>query len=105
MCRVFILRLLPLYVQILVTFVILAPSLSVAAPPGERFTITVGQAVTNGVPGAGAGGLAVAQEQDVYTFSANAGQTLFFRDLGADHPNIDWALFDANNQQVFRDRL
>jgi hypothetical protein len=60
--------------------------------------------VTNGVPGAGAGSLAVAQEQDVYAISATAGQTLFFRDLGA-NVNIDWALFDSNNQQVFRDRL
>ncbi len=76
-----------------------------ASPPGDRFNIAVGQVVTNGVPGVGAGALAVAQEQDVYAISAVAGQTLFFRDFGADASNIDWALFDANNQQIFRDRL
>src|SRR5436190_18239333 len=93
-----------LHAQILLTFVILPRSLDAASPPGERFNVTVGLVVTNGIPGAGAGSLAVAQEQDVYTFSATAGQTLYFRELGAS-VNIDWALFDSNNQQLFRDRL
>ncbi|HEV8540987.1 MAG TPA: hypothetical protein VGR78_01230, partial [Verrucomicrobiae bacterium] len=74
------------------------------ASPGQQFSLAFGTVVTNGVPGPGAGVLSEALEQDHYTFTATAGETLFFHDRGAD-PNIDWALFDSNNQQIFRDRL
>ncbi len=75
-----------------------------AAPPGQTFTLTVGQVVTNGVPGTGAGSLDAALEQDFYHLSVTAGQQLYFQDRGA-APGIDWRLLDPKGQILFNDRL
>ncbi|HET8943698.1 MAG TPA: hypothetical protein VFO59_02870, partial [Dehalococcoidia bacterium] len=47
-------------------------------PPPDSFAIAIGDTVQNGQPGAGAGNIETPGREDVYTFTANAGQTVFF---------------------------
>ncbi len=47
----------------------------------QAFSLTLGQSVTNGVPGTGAGRLELPGGKDVYTFTANAGQVVYFDEL------------------------
>lgn len=50
----------------------------------EEFSISIGDTVSDGVPVAGAGRLAVATEEDFYTFQAETGQLAFFESLSQD---------------------
>ena len=70
----------------------------------QRFLLALGQVVTNGVPGAGAGNLEIPGTVDFYSVNATAGQVLYFHDLGAT-ARLDWALFDSKGALLFRDRL
>jgi len=47
-------------------------------PPPERFEITIGDVVSDGAPGVGAGIIESPGVEDVYTFTAEAGQVVFF---------------------------
>src|SRR6185436_13418915 len=51
---------------------------------GENFNIVVGDTVSDGVPGAGAGRFLTAKEEDFYSFTATAGQLVFFEALSQD---------------------
>ena len=72
-------------------------------PPTDRFVIAVGDTVTNGAPGAGAGNIEMPGARDIYTFQAGRG-IYYFEDLGAAAP-LDWALYDEIGTLVFNDRL
>ena len=74
-----------------------------AVPPAQRFTIQIGDVVTNGVPAVGAGVLEVPGEQDLYTFTATPGQKVYFQKLGA-YEAFDfmgWALRDGVGERIF----
>ena len=49
----------------------------------STFGIDLGQTVTNGVPGQGAGQIETAGGQDLYSFTGNAGQKIKFQSLYA----------------------
>jgi len=69
-------------------------------PPPDRFTIGVGNRVSNNVPGRGAGNIETAGAQDIYTFSATAEQVVFF-DLQQATPDFRWRCVDADGAEVF----
>jgi hypothetical protein len=47
-------------------------------PPPQQFAISIGDTISNGVPGAGAGNIESPGVKDIYTFSGAAGQQVFF---------------------------
>lgn len=67
--------------------------LIVTAVKGEDFTIQVGDAVSENVPGPGAGNLASNTETDIYTFSADAGQSVFFERISAASAYKGWLMW------------
>ena len=61
----------------------------------EVFSIAMGDTVSDGVPGLGAGRLGAAKDDDVYTFTASAGQLAFFEALSQDSAfkrSLRWGL-------------
>jgi serine/threonine protein kinase len=72
------------------------------APPDE-FDINIGDTVTNGFPRDGAGFISVPGEQDIYHFTATAGQTLTFTitQPPTGNDNINWRLTDENGRELF----
>src|SRR5258706_1915398 len=72
------------------------------APPDE-FDINVGDTVSNGFPQDGAGFISVPGEQDIYHFTAAAGQTLTFTvtQPPTTNDNINWRLTDENGRELF----
>src|SRR6185503_18416929 len=60
----------------------------------DRFTITLGDRVTNGVPSVGAGNVEVPGARDIYSFTAAAGTVVYFEDLGGTGCCLDWTLYD-----------
>lgn len=50
-------------------------------PPPDTFAIAIGDTVSDGVPGAGAGNIEVPGAFDEYSFSGTAGQSIFFNVL------------------------
>lgn len=73
---------------------------SVAAP--QQFAIAVGDTVSNGVPGVGAGNIEESFGRDSYTFSAAAGQRVFFEVLNeaATLGGLDWQLLAPNGSRL-----
>jgi Cadherin-like domain len=80
-------------------------SLAATSPlRAEEFNIAVGDTVSDGVPAAGAGRLAIAKEVDSYSFTAAAGQLAFFESLGQDPAfkgNLRWQLLKPSGSAVF----
>ncbi len=72
-------------------------------PSPQSFGIQIGATVANGVPAAGAGNIETPGVKDIYTFSASAGQTLYF-DIQAISgvSNINWECRDPNGLLVFQ---
>ena len=72
-------------------------------PPAERFSIKIGDKIKPGIPGSGAGRIEVPGAEDVYVFSATAGQKVAFhvseRGKGMDY--IKWRLVDDNDMELF----
>jgi hypothetical protein len=72
-------------------------------PAPNQFSIKIGDRIRSGSPGAGAGSIESPGAEDVYLFSAAAGQKVYFhlldRDKGMDY--IKWRLVDENNAEVF----
>jgi hypothetical protein len=82
-------------------------------PPPDRFSIKIGDKIKPGIPGAGAGAIEVPGAEDVYVFSATAGQKISFhlseRGKGMDSSNgavttmtsaFDAAWLAANRRQT-----
>jgi tRNA A-37 threonylcarbamoyl transferase component Bud32 len=74
-------------------------------PPPETFSISIGSEISNGVPGPGAGNMETAGAEDIYTFTAKAGQTVFFQ---AGNKTLDksgmqtiWTLTDERGAKLF----
>jgi hypothetical protein len=71
-------------------------------PQPQQFTVNVGDAVSNGKPGAGAGNIESPGVKDVYTFNATAGQMVYFQ---VTQPNkngtMRWQLQDDSGNKVF----
>ena len=74
-----------------------------STPLTERFTLTLGQVVTNNVPSSGAGNLESAGASDEYTFNATAGQTVYFDALTGNpcDPKLRWKCVGPTNQVLF----
>src|SRR6185503_5853903 len=63
-------------------------------PPDQRFTIAIGDRVTNGQPAPGAGNVETPGARDIYTFFATAGSQVYFEDLGSAGTNLIWTAED-----------
>ena len=72
-------------------------------PPPDRFSIRVSDRIRIGVPGKGAGAIEVPGAEDVYVFTAAAGQQVAPRLLEHDPSlsQIIWRLVDSNDMEVF----
>ncbi len=70
-------------------------------PPPDTFTISIGDIVSDGVPGPGAGRIESPGHSDVYSFSASPGQVVYFDFLSGGSLAIDWTLRDETGAQVF----
>jgi TIR domain len=72
-------------------------------PAPNQFRIKIGDKITPGTPGAGAGVIESPGAEDIYQFSATPGQKVFFRLLehakGTDY--INWRLVDDNGMELF----
>ena len=75
-------------------------------PAADTFAISVGDTVSNGVPGAGAGNIETPGANDVYTFNATAGQDLQFNMIERNGlTQIDWQLKAPDDSVVFQSSL
>lgn len=75
-----------------------------AIPLDDQFAIQIGNTITNGVPGLGAGNIEVAGAEDRYTFSAVAGQDVFIDGIQAAASLggwLRWELKTPGGQNVF----
>jgi TIR domain len=90
-----------------------AASVSTASVPTEEhvpvggadaLAIAIGDKIQQGAPGTGAGVIETAHEKDVYTFTAQRGQNVYFRVLNYSPAlaSIEWTLIDANETEIFR---
>ncbi len=70
-------------------------------PPAQTFALSIGDAVADGVPAAGAGRIESPGVKDVYTFTAAPGQTVYFDNQGGGSLHIDWTLRDDTGGVVF----
>jgi hypothetical protein len=80
-------------------------SFSLSNVVDQAFTIAIGSVVTNGVPAAGAGVLQSAGSDDLYTFTANAGQSVRFSDHDSSPRAASWRVVAPNGTQLFNDNL
>ena len=78
-----------------------------ADPPPENFAIALGDTVAEGSPSAGAGRLELPGAVDVYTFTATAGQRVYFDELTGYGctGSLRWQLSDPDGQILFDQRF
>jgi hypothetical protein len=70
-------------------------------PKPDTFAISIGEEISNGVPGPGAGNIESPGVKDIYTFDAKAGQTVYFQITKAPQSNeLWWKLYDQMDQKV-----
>jgi predicted secreted protein len=74
-------------------------------PAAEAFDVVIGDIVTSGQPSAGAGRIETPGATDVYAFTAQAGQTVFFDLQEGGTARIRWQLRDAEGVTVFREGM
>ncbi|MFT5194981.1 MAG: hypothetical protein ACI85U_001996 [Candidatus Promineifilaceae bacterium] len=75
-------------------------------PAPDQFVINIGDTVSNGVPGAGAGNIESPGRNDIYTFNATAGQQLQVNMLERNGlTQIDWQLSAPDDSVVFKSSL
>jgi hypothetical protein len=71
-------------------------------PPPDEFTISVGDVISDGVPAPGAGNIELPGVQDIYRFTATAGQQIFFEQQGVTGvSSIGWTLQAPNGIVLF----
>ena len=75
----------------------------IGIPLPNSFNITIGDTVSNGTPGAGAGNIESAYVKDIYTFTATAGQQVYFGLLNQSNGMslVDWRLLNSADVEVF----
>ncbi len=76
-----------------------------SVPSPGQFSIAIGDSVTNGVPAAGAGNIESPGAKDIYTFTASAGQQIYFASLGSS-PGFanELRMFDETGAALFGSR-
>jgi hypothetical protein len=76
------------------------------APP-QHFKVKIGDTVGENMPNIGAGVIERPGAMDVYTFTAEPGQRVYFRKLehARGMEQIDWRLIDSDGTQVFSSKL
>ncbi len=72
-------------------------------PDPELFSININDVVSDGVPAAGAGNIEALGSRDIYTFTAAAGQSVFFDEQGS-VGSIRWQVQDANGTIIVSDQ-
>ena len=74
-----------------------------SASPKSTFLIKIGDKIGDGIPGPGAGSIETPYAQDVYSFTAAAGQRVYFRMLrnSSGLSYIQWRLTNADGMEVF----
>jgi len=72
---------------------------TVAAP--DAFEIAIGDVVSPGVPGAGAGVIEAVAVLDVYTFTAASGTTVYFSEQDTACCSFRWVCVDEGGARVF----
>lgn len=72
-------------------------------PSPDMFTINIGDKIANGEPDAGAGFIEVPGANDVYTFTADPGQMVYFQvvQLPQTSDTIYWRVTDQVEQKLF----
>ena len=84
-----------------------SPATPVANAPEEAFQIRIGDRISDGKPGPGAGSIDEPFSEDVYVFSAAPRQNVYFRMI--EHSQgmsyIAWQLTDENGMEVFKQCL
>ena len=72
-------------------------------PPPDTFEITIGDKISNGAPGEGAGFIEVPGANDIYTFAADPGQIVYFQIVQPPQTSdvIYWRLTDQVDQKIF----
>ena len=74
-----------------------------SVPPPDEFEIQIGDSISRDKPGAGAGMIEAPGAHDIYTFTANAGQSILLHVIKT--PNIStsiyWRLEDDAGNQLF----
>ena len=76
-------------------------------PPPQQFAIAVGDTISNGVPGPGAGKIETPGVRDIYRFNAAAGQQVFVdvQDVANSVAGVQLELVDATGDPVFKSCL
>lgn len=72
-------------------------------PPPDRFAIKVGDAIKENTPARGAGDIESPGARDIYTFTASAGERVYFRMLehAKGMAQIRWKLTDSDGNDLF----
>lgn len=70
---------------------------------GNRFPISIGETITNGVPGPGAGNIEEPGGVDIYTFQGEANQRIYLDLFGvaAGLSSVDWQLIAPDGDEIF----
>lgn len=79
-----------------------------AIPADGRYQVSIGDSVSLDKPQSGAGRIEVAGAQDVYTFTATAGQQVFFEETGVDEVFDGWLFWELHapgGTRLFSDYL
>jgi hypothetical protein len=76
-------------------------------PAPKSIAIKIGDKIRENVPSTGAGTIASPGATNVYTFTATAGDRVYFRrfEYGTGMEQIGWMLTDSDDQKVFDTRL
>jgi len=66
----------------------------------------IGSTVSNGVPGVGAGNIEATGATDLYTFTAAAGQKVYFDEISGNcFSTVHWKCVDSDNAVIFDEQL
>lgn len=71
----------------------------------DYFEIHIGDVVTRNAPAPGAGVLESAAYRDIYTFTVNPGQVVYFEDRESEASYLEWDLFDSAKTLIFANYL
>ena len=74
-----------------------------ACAAADQFALTLGQTVSAGFPGVGAGNIEASGAEDVYTFTVGAGQRVYFDALTGSPcaPTLRWNCTGPTNELIF----
>src|SRR5690606_37102744 len=75
-------------------------------PAPDQFAISIGDVISDGVPGPGAGNIESPGVKDIYTFQATAGQQVYF-DMQSQSgiSQVDWTVVDEAGTILFNNCL